>query len=159
MKYFNNLVLPVGNADATFAKVAMADRMGREMAKEAMMNMFKADRAIKTLRKGLEGATKAGKAKIIKNIERLEKLKATNMRLRIKHTGKRYGLNKRENAIVDKAFKQSTSRTGLRRWVDAKGNPVKGKGKRGRLSEKDLKNMREKNRKKPRPGDAKPDGG
>jgi hypothetical protein len=62
-----SLPLPVGNSMASLTKVAMADQMGRGLAKEAASKILlsKADKAIEATKKLISGVTGKGKKKLL----------------------------------------------------------------------------------------------
>ena len=103
-KYINDLVLPLGNEAAAFAKVAAADYMGREMAKEAarVVRIGRLTEAIGKRKKVLGKLTnKKDIAMEEKNISRLESV-----------LGEARGVNKKKpktDAAKRRMMNQATS--------------------------------------------------
>jgi hypothetical protein len=125
MNNFKNLILPVGDAEATFAKVAMAEAMGREMAKEAakVVKLKLLRSAISKKKKLLKSQTDKlknlqGKAKTIaekdidfqrSEITRLEAIRAKAGEVNRKVSGTRFKSQEIKDSKSKKLMDEATS--------------------------------------------------
>jgi len=148
-KYYNDLILPTGDAAATFTKVAMADQMGRAFykiaAKKVILNRLGS--AIKKRKSVLKGLTnKNDILKEQKNIARLEGVggaqRTTNKTVNAKTYKSPAGKKKASERLMEKKTGKAGGNTGKdRKAVGMHGKEevlktkyYKGK-QRGRMSE------------------------